>query len=315
MPRLALSLRLGLGVAGIGALACTPSRSQPPGNIDSGRGAISADDASAKGAPTVSVAAPSLPAGSPCPHDVSKAPGASAHGMTIPTGHPRLWWTPERIARAKKWAAAHPKDDAKDTTINQAFKHVVSGADCKKPIEWLMGFALGEDEWRIGSDAMRWNGEEAILVYDWCHDQMTAEQKKTIVARWNGYIDHTMAMPWGGPTMTSNNYYWGYLRNEIEWGIATYGDNPPASKYLDFALVKRWKDNFLPFSAGTHKPRARLDGRGGVPQEGTQYGVYMASYPIVPFATASLLENFIDAAEKRAWFLFEASRLDGDNAK
>jgi starvation-inducible DNA-binding protein len=32
-------------------------------------------------------------------------------------------------------------------------------------------------------------------------------------------------------------------------------------------------------------------------------------------ATASLLENFIDAAEKRAWFLFEASRLDGDNAK
>jgi starvation-inducible DNA-binding protein len=25
-------------------------------------------------------------------------------------------------------------------------------------------------------------------------------------------------------------------------------------------------------------------------------------------ATASLLENFIDAAEKRNWFLFEASR-------
>jgi starvation-inducible DNA-binding protein len=25
-------------------------------------------------------------------------------------------------------------------------------------------------------------------------------------------------------------------------------------------------------------------------------------------ATASLLENFIDAAEKRIWFLFEASR-------
>jgi starvation-inducible DNA-binding protein len=29
-------------------------------------------------------------------------------------------------------------------------------------------------------------------------------------------------------------------------------------------------------------------------------------------ASASLLENFIDAAEKRAWFLFEASRT-GDN--
>jgi starvation-inducible DNA-binding protein len=32
-------------------------------------------------------------------------------------------------------------------------------------------------------------------------------------------------------------------------------------------------------------------------------------------ATASLLENFIDAAEKRMWFLFEAGRSSGDNAK
>ena len=32
-------------------------------------------------------------------------------------------------------------------------------------------------------------------------------------------------------------------------------------------------------------------------------------------ATASLLEVFIDAAEKRTWFLFEASRAEGDNAK
>ncbi|MDQ8726952.1 DNA starvation/stationary phase protection protein [Bradyrhizobium sp. LHD-71] len=32
-------------------------------------------------------------------------------------------------------------------------------------------------------------------------------------------------------------------------------------------------------------------------------------------ATASLLENFIDEAEKRTWFLFEASRDAGDNAR
>lgn len=32
-------------------------------------------------------------------------------------------------------------------------------------------------------------------------------------------------------------------------------------------------------------------------------------------ATASLLENFIDAAEKRTWFLFESSRAEGDNVK
>jgi starvation-inducible DNA-binding protein len=32
-------------------------------------------------------------------------------------------------------------------------------------------------------------------------------------------------------------------------------------------------------------------------------------------ATASILENFIDAAEKRTWFLFEAGRSAGDNAR
>lgn len=31
-------------------------------------------------------------------------------------------------------------------------------------------------------------------------------------------------------------------------------------------------------------------------------------------ATAGLLENFIDATERRTWFLFEASRREGDNA-
>ncbi|NVN85000.1 MAG: DNA starvation/stationary phase protection protein [Rhodopseudomonas sp.] len=31
-------------------------------------------------------------------------------------------------------------------------------------------------------------------------------------------------------------------------------------------------------------------------------------------ATAGLLENFIDETERRTWFLFEASRREGDNA-
>jgi starvation-inducible DNA-binding protein len=30
-------------------------------------------------------------------------------------------------------------------------------------------------------------------------------------------------------------------------------------------------------------------------------------------ASASLLENFIDETERRTWFLFEASRREGDN--
>ena len=32
-------------------------------------------------------------------------------------------------------------------------------------------------------------------------------------------------------------------------------------------------------------------------------------------ASASLLENFIDEAEKRCWFLFEATRGEGEKTK
>ncbi len=32
-------------------------------------------------------------------------------------------------------------------------------------------------------------------------------------------------------------------------------------------------------------------------------------------ATTSILENFIDATERRTWFLFEASREEGDNVR
>lgn len=273
----------------LGALpwACTPSGSVPPaGNVDAGRTSAGLGTAPSEAPPT-EVKAPASVSSSCGNKDVSKAPGTSIQGMTVPTTHPRLWWTPERIARAKKWAIASRENP--DSTIQQAFRHVVSGADCSKAIQWLMGFKISDNEFNVASDHIRWNGEEAVLVYDWCHDQLTADQKTTILKQWNGWLEKAMALSWGGPTMVSNNYYWGYLRNELSWGIATLGENPSAQKYIDFALNKRWKDYFLPFATNTHKPKLHLDGRGGLPHEGTQYGPYMSNYPIVPFATAGIL--------------------------
>src|SRR5262249_35159949 len=97
-------------------------------------------------------------------------------------------------------------------------------------------------------------------------------------------IGKTMQKSWGGPQMPGNNYYWGYTRNELEWGIATYGENASAKSILDDALVTRWQGSFLPYAAGTGK----VDGRGGVPLEGAQYGAYLAGYPTFPFASANL---------------------------
>src|SRR5262249_46346683 len=120
------------------------------------------------------------------------------------------------------------------------------------------------------------------VVFDWCYNQMTASQISTFITRYNGYVQTMMTKSWGGPTMPSSNYFWGYWRNEFNWAVATYYENTAmAQTFLDDALVTRWQDAFLPWANGA--------GSGGVPQEGTQYGRYMLNYPIVPFVTASNL--------------------------
>jgi hypothetical protein len=82
--------------------------------------------------------------------------------------------------------------------------------------------------------------------------------------------------------MPSSNYYWGVFRNELNWGIATYYENPMAQTFLTDALVTRWQNSFLPYASSG-------DGRGGVADEGSAYGQVMDSYPMVPFETSKLL--------------------------
>src|SRR5205085_11187088 len=95
------------------------------------------------------------------------------------------------------------------------------------------------------------------------------------------YTTIEMGKDWGGPGMPSNNYYWGVWRNELAWGVATYGDNPSATSYIDDALVTRYQNDFVPWASGP--------GAGGVPQEGTQYGRYMLQYSTVPWGSAEAM--------------------------
>jgi hypothetical protein len=219
-----------------------------------------------------------------CPHDVSTLPGVAASGLTIPAAHPRLWWTAERLARAKTWLVDHGQEPRDDDFMGQVFVHAVSGADdCSKAITWAMGFTVPDSDFDVASDQLRFNGEQAAMVYDWCADKLTSDQKTTLATRWNGYVSRAADLAWGGHDMPDNNYFWGYLRNEIEWGIITQGEHPDAAKLLEHGLGARWKDAFLPFAQGMNG-----DGRGGIPQEGSQYGAYMADYPVAPFGSASL---------------------------
>jgi hypothetical protein len=201
----------------------------------------------------------------------------------VSKGHPRLWWDETRLRQAKAWYAKNRPKAQRDDVRDMAFRFLM-GADphgCEQSIKWLMDFTISSDELsHVASDQARWHGEDAILVYDWCYEEMTQGQRLTVLQRWNGYLAELMSKGWGGPGMPQSNYFWGYLRNELEWGITTSGDNPLAAQFLNDAMVTRWRNSFLPQSA-----RA---GRGGVPQEGSQYGGYLLSYPSVPFVSRSL---------------------------
>jgi len=203
-------------------------------------------------------------------------------GFTIPTAHPRLWWTPARINQAKTWFATHPfsRGGSADWPMKAAFLYLLTGnaSEARAAIDWAVAYTLPQNELNgVSSDNARWNGENVIAVYDWCHDQMTATERQTIINRWNGYLTTLKAKSWGGIGMEGNNYYWGYLRNELEWGIVTHGENAQAQTFLDHALTARWQNSFLPFAAGASK--------GGVPADGSQYGRYTYWYSLLPFVS------------------------------
>ena len=208
---------------------------------------------------------------------------ADSLALNIPDAHPRLFWTPERLSQARAW---HRTNSFTPTTnpsslnyiYDQLLKYVLTGdaAQCTTAINWALSHTITDQRLQssVSFDEARWYGEQIILAYDWCYDQWTPAQRSTLIDRWNRYFSLISAKPWGGPTMPTSNYFWGYLRNEFEWGVATKGDNPDWQKHVDFALNSRWTGSFVPYTAES--------GRGGVPAEGTQYGPYMTGYMAIP---------------------------------
>ena len=213
---------------------------------------------------------------------------ADSHGLDIPAARPRLWWNAERLAQAQAWHASTPFTPAANDYAGQAFRYQLTGETryARAAIDYALSLLLTDaaanaDDNRGASDGARWHGENLILIYDWCYDQMTPDERQTLLDRWNLYFDRLRKKAWGGPDMPQSNYFWGYLRNELLWAIATWHENPMAPVFLEDALKTRWQDSFLPHAAG-----AAL---GGVAQEGSQYGRYILGYPVVSFITAGLM--------------------------
>lgn len=211
----------------------------------------------------------------------SAAGGGSRFGLNIPKTHPRLWFTPERLAKARSGFGVDARPIRRDDLTGHAFRYLMGGDknDARTAINAALGLKL--DVSRTSSNEARWFGEAAILIYDWAHDQFTPDERAAFIERWNGYIAALAKKQWGGTEMPQSNYFWGYFRNELEWGIASYHENPEADAILDHALNVRWKGSFL--------PHASTEARGGLPLEGSQYGRYQLQYACVPLVTANLL--------------------------
>ena len=221
---------------------------------------------------------------------VSLSGQTGAYGLTIPAAHPRLWWNAERRALAASWYQSHPFTPSSSDPLAQAFRCVITGEAnyCQAAVTYAMNQLCGnaacnspDPNVGVAADDARWEGENVILVFDWCYQYFTPAQRTTLINRWNTYFYNIRQHTWGGPDQHQSNYNWGYMRNEIEWGIATWGENPQADANLQYGLINRWQNNSIPHFLG--------DGRGGVMQEGSAYGSAIGQYSVVPFGSAALL--------------------------
>src|ERR1700682_984601 len=217
-------------------------------------------------------------------------------GLIIPASHPRLFWNAAKLAKAQQWwtgnsytpNSTNPNPfDPYDTLF--ACEMTNNQAVCNAQINWAMNVNAANCYQTVGCDTIRGPGEVLMLTYDWLYAQMTPAQRTTIINNWNIWLNYVdVSNTWGNVTMPASNYFAGAFRTDFSLGVATFGDNPQATNFIDYALKSRWASvvNFV--SPGGTAP---VGGKGyGMPaQEGSQYGRYWLSYSAVPLASSALL--------------------------
>lgn len=203
---------------------------------------------------------------------------------TVPNGtftnakaHPRLWWTADRLKRARAWIDATDYRPDDEDILGNAFMYAVTkDAEAGRYAVAFLRKVIAEDTLKSGDNA-RWHGEFFIAIYDWCFDLFSEKERAQIVAYANKWFAKWNVDEWGGVGHEEGNYYWGNLRNGLAWGIASGPENGDSAAFLENALVTRWEKSFLPYAQGLQK--------GGVASEGTQYGRYQQGYLLMPFVT------------------------------
>ena len=237
---------------------------------------------------------------------IISAPTTSANGgLNIPSGHPRLFWNPSRIATAQAWVAStgyaglttspRPLDDY-DVAFT-CFVMNVSAA-CTQAINDAVSFTPASPNGAgVGDDSMRALGEQRILIRDWLYPGcgkatcLTSAQVTTLDSNWSTWQANqdNPAQTWGNVGMPANNYFAGQFRNDFDFGVATNGESTGAAANLSYALTARWPD-LLNFVSPTGTGKNGTLGYGLHSQEGGgEYGRYSLNYYAFAMASAAVM--------------------------
>ncbi|MBK8252934.1 MAG: hypothetical protein IPK82_09720 [Polyangiaceae bacterium] len=235
--------------------------------------------------------------------------GGGQGGAVIPTEHPRIYLNDANKTRLS--AALSSSTQAASRFRDMVDGHMMNGnVYAFEPyFAALLGaltgdaayctYAVDEVDVHVASEEALINmGERAevafdsylyvgdvigdlSLVYDWCYDTLTADQKTRWVtyanqAVWNVWnpddaVWGGVSYPWSGWSIDnpSNNYYYSFLRATMLLGLATSGENDQAQTWVD-----RFRKDKI---EGQLVPTFESDLKGGGSREGTGYGVAMMS--------------------------------------
>ena len=273
--------------------------------VNSGNSSSSGSNSANGASPSIALtpSSASLAAGGLQSFTASVSSPISTGSLNIPSGHPRLFWNPSRIAAAQSWVqqTSYPGVTVDYRPLDYydlAFTCLVmnNSTACATAINDATSFSTSCST-GSGCDDMRVNGEWIMLVRDWlapgcsAPQCLTSSQASEIDSNWNTWQSNqdSPAQTWGNVGMPANNYFAGQFRNDFDFGIASYNENPSASTNLTYGIVNRWTD-LLNFASLSGAGKNAGLGYGLLNQEGGgEYGRYSLDYYSLALASSAVL--------------------------
>ena len=166
--------------------------------------------------------------------------------LSIPTSHPRIYLTPEKLAtlRARatpdnvRWTQLVAEADHDPTRM---LHNALVGVVADDPSYRVRAIDAALDRIAAGADWATAVGKLA-LVFDWCYDQLTPAERDTFVTFFNDSADS----PDFGGVPGWGNYWPRYSFSVAAMALATLGDNPRAEQWLDHFRYDRFRDHHVP---------------------------------------------------------------------